>query len=212
MAQVYLGNRMLVDGVTGNQLKVGGYRDPANPSQPDPGNPYYQVQWDDKTEPPSAVAISDGKLKGLIDLRDSKLPEYEKQLDVIARKVMAAVNAVHAGGYGLDDTAQTPPGAQRVFFTGSGAKDMAVNAAIAADPRKIAASGVAGSTGNGDNALRIAGILKGTIPSGVTVTYTDLDGTTRTLTSANDDRRENGLVAIARLRAELKANLGVHPT
>jgi flagellar hook-associated protein 1 len=184
MAQVYLGNRMLVDGMTANRLKVGGYRDPANPSQVDSNNPYSQVQWDDNIEPPNGVAISDGKLKGLLDLRDVNLPGYEAKLDLIARKVMAAVNAVHQTGYGVGDTARPNP--PRPFFTGLGAADIAINAEIVADPKKVAASSLAGAAGNGDIALRIAAILKGTIPSGVTVTYTDLDGTTKTLTSTDD--------------------------
>ena len=144
MAQVFLGSRMLVDGTTSRSLST-----TANPDGT------AAVIWSDTG---AATQVSDGRIKGLIDLRDELLPKYVADLDALAQNIMAAVNAVHQTGYGLDDVGATPPG--RSFFTGSGARDLAVDPAIAGSPRNVAVSASAGAPGDGSKAIAAAQALK----------------------------------------------------
>lgn len=92
-----------------------------------------------------------GELKAILDLRDSLVPKYQDALDTLALGLRDAVNAVHRRGFTLEE----PPAPGDVFFVGSGAKDLAVNPEILANPSKIAAS-LSGAPGDGENALAIA--------------------------------------------------------
>jgi len=47
-------------------------------------------------------AIRDGRLKGLIDLRDTLLPRYINELDQLAAAIVNEVNQQHRVGFGLD--------------------------------------------------------------------------------------------------------------
>ncbi len=80
--------------------------------------------------------ITDGQLKGRIEVRDRIIPDIMDRLDALAGNMISEVNTLHAGGIALDGT-------QNDFFTGSSAADMAVNTAILNDPDKIAAAGPA---------------------------------------------------------------------
>ena len=47
------------------------------------------------------TGLSSGRLKGLIDIRDSELPGLQAQLDELAEKLKAEINAVHNKGTGF---------------------------------------------------------------------------------------------------------------
>lgn len=102
-----------------------------------------------------------GELKAILDLRDTIVPKYQKALDTLARDLQDAVNAVHQRGFTLEE----PPEHGGDFFVGSGAKDLAVNPEILANPMKIAAS-LSGAPGDGENALAIAQLRGKPIISG----------------------------------------------
>jgi flagellar hook-associated protein 1 FlgK len=99
-----------------------------------------------------------GKLQGLIDVRDTIIPDLLTALDTLAVTLRDEVNAVHTGGFDPDGVAGL------AFFQGTGAADLAVNATIANDPRRIAAAntdgGGSGSPWDGDNALDLANLAE----------------------------------------------------
>ncbi|MGC8778081.1 MAG: flagellar hook-associated protein FlgK [Candidatus Caldatribacteriaceae bacterium] len=114
------------------------------------------------------LSSQDGELRALFDLRDGSLGEYKGYLDRLASDLMNAINALHQTGYTLEE----PPTKGDVFFTGSGAVDMAVNPAILADERQIAASST-GAAGDGEIALAIAELRGAKIIDGASATPDD---------------------------------------
>ena len=96
------------------------------------------------------VNTTSGKLRGLIDVRDTAIPGLSAKLDTFAQQLISQVNAIHKGGFGLDGTTNLD------FFSGTGAADIALNPTLAANTDKIAASDTPGTVGNGKNALAIA--------------------------------------------------------
>ncbi|MBX5475012.1 MAG: flagellar hook-associated protein FlgK [Thermoleophilia bacterium] len=100
--------------------------------------------------PPDPAALTSGKLKGLVDL-DAKLTSYMGSLDAVAAKLIADVNAQQAAGFDLYGNAGV------AFFSGTGASDIRVAAAVQADPKLVAASS-SGAPGDGGNAIAAAGL------------------------------------------------------
>jgi flagellar hook-associated protein 1 FlgK len=97
------------------------------------------------------TSLTSGKLAGLRQLRDTTVPGYVTQLDTVVAALIAQTNARHAAGFTL-----TGAGGG-TFFTGTGSADVAVNAALAANPALVAASSN-GQPGNNANALSIAAL------------------------------------------------------
>jgi flagellar hook-associated protein 1 FlgK len=132
---VNIGGRPLVEGVESfalqSPLGAGGHVD---------------VQWADGT----AVNITNGELAGLLEMRDTAIPDYLAQLDAIAAGLIARVNELHEAGYGLDNSTGVS------FLTGASAADIALDGAIVADVRAIAAATALDAPGDGGNALAIA--------------------------------------------------------
>ncbi len=104
--------------------------------------------------------IDGGAMKGLITMRDSRIPEYLTKLDNLAYGLITNVNNLHSGGFDLNGNTgvnfftpfvPTTPG----DYTGAAAL-IEVNPAIASDPEAVAASSVAGEIGNNTVALQIA--------------------------------------------------------
>ncbi|WP_373497770.1 flagellar hook-associated protein FlgK [Desulfococcus sp.] len=97
------------------------------------------------------VAIGGGKLKGLIDTRDTDLKGYIADLEDLAQTLMERVNTLHRDGTGLDGIGG------RDFFTGTSAADMDVHPDLVDDISRIAAAGPGEALpgGNG-NALAMA--------------------------------------------------------
>lgn len=122
-----------------------------------------------------------GKLAGLVELRDTTIPAYQTRLDSIAAELIAQTNALHAAGFDLSGVAGG------AFFTGTGASDVDVNAALIATPALVAASGN-GQPGNADNALALAG-LRTTALAGLGGATID-DAYSQLVTTIGSDARE----------------------
>jgi flagellar hook-associated protein 1 FlgK len=105
----------------------------------------------------ATVGATNGKLGALIALRDTTLPSYQSQLDLIASTLIAQTNALQAGGVDANGVTQTGgvglDGSTGVpFFSGTNASNIAVSVSAA----QIAAATTAGKPGDNTNALRIA--------------------------------------------------------
>jgi flagellar hook-associated protein 1 FlgK len=100
------------------------------------------------------AAVTDGALRGLIDIRDTVIggaTGYIANLDLLAQTVIGQVNTRHAAGVGLDGTTGN------AFFAGADAATIALSAAVAGSTDKIAASSTAGGLpAGGDNAVSLA--------------------------------------------------------
>ncbi len=95
-----------------------------------------------------ALTLTGGAMQGTMDARDGAVADLRRRLDTVATQLLAQINTVHAAGYSLTG------GTGAAFFTGTGAADLAVNAALAADPALVQAAGVAGAVG--DNRVAVA--------------------------------------------------------
>ncbi|MGV3754738.1 MAG: flagellar hook-associated protein FlgK, partial [Verrucomicrobiota bacterium] len=98
----------------------------------------------------TTLNLGRGSLAGTIEVRDGAITDLRSSLDVAAGELISLVNTVHQGGFGLNGTT----GAS--FFTGTNARDIAVNAALVADPSRLQASGEAGSKGDNRTILAMA--------------------------------------------------------
>jgi flagellar hook-associated protein 1 len=117
----------------------------------------------------AAVAtVTDGSLRGQIDMRDTVIGGaggYLDQLDTLAAAVIAQVNTRHAGGFALDATTGNN------FLAGTNAGDIAVDAAVLASTDKIAASDTAANVpGGGNNAVLLAQLQYVVLPIGASTT------------------------------------------
>jgi len=114
------------------------------------------------------ISIRSGKIKGLIDMRDSVIPDMQSDLDDLANAFVEKVNDVHKSGYGSDGFSG------RVFFNEdtTGAQDIDISSDIKNSISAIAAS-KGGSIGDGNNALEIARISETMTMSGDTATIED---------------------------------------
>lgn len=103
--------------------------------------------------------ISGGNLKGLLNVRDTVIPDYQNRLNTLAANLATEVNTQHAVGYGLDGSTGQP------FFSVTAGNEAATISVAITDTRKIAAAGTApvppattpGPSDNG-NVLLLAGI------------------------------------------------------
>ncbi len=77
-----------------------------------------------------------GELKGLIDSRDTLIPSYEKELDLLAQTMAAEINRVHNGGFSL----QGYTGIDFFDPNPTGASDISLSASILSDVKNIAAA------------------------------------------------------------------------
>jgi flagellar hook-associated protein 1 FlgK len=119
------------------------------------------------------TAISGGRLAGAIAARDAHIPAYATRLDELAYEVAQQVNAVHQTGTDLDGNPAL------AFFTTPGspagaAAAMAVNAAVAADPRLVAASAT-GAPGDNQVARQLAELRDARVVGG-TATFSEAWG------------------------------------
>ncbi len=97
------------------------------------------------------LAPSEGKLAGLLEMRDEILPSYLQKLDKVAETIVKEVNLRHRLGYTMDGDEAGD------FFAQSGttAGSIELSAAVQADVRAIATS-ADGSSGDNSVALSIA--------------------------------------------------------
>ena len=157
-----------------------------------PGNTGMQYLTFDQDGMP--VETTTGQLRGLYDARDQDIPNLLAKLDTFATELIASVNAAHTAGTdlngnpGVDFFAPTPPGS-------SAAATIAINAAITAAPRLVAASG-SGAPGDGSVALQIANIQLNGLGGLNGQTFDDFYANIVTVLGA-DVSRANGLAQSA---------------
>ena len=131
---------------------------------------HLDVYWTDRSGNSLNITaqINGGRLGGWLEARDVEIVDYLVRLDTLAQTMINDINALHTAGFDL----YTDPG--EVFFTGSTAADMAVNATIDADPSRIAAATTAaGVPGDGGNAISIAGLQHALTMGGGTASFDD---------------------------------------
>lgn len=114
----------------------------------------------------TAVVVTDGELRGLLDQRDGDLVNRITDLNALLGQVITDVNAAHAAGFGLDGLTG------RAFFTGTNASNIAVNPVVSANTNAVAASTtLAGVPGNAGNANAISALQYAKPLLGATATY-----------------------------------------
>ncbi|MBI4280110.1 MAG: flagellar hook-associated protein FlgK [Armatimonadetes bacterium] len=122
-------------------------------------------QWPDG----GTLSVSKGALAANLTGRDTDIPALQAELDDLADGLISEVNALHSAAY----TLESPTATGVDFFTGSGASDIDVTAAIKADVRKIAASAT-GEPGDGAAAVQIAQLRRSKVMEGGTATIDDV--------------------------------------
>lgn len=147
---VYFGDHELVSGTSARTIAA--VQDTANPGM-------NKLVF---TSDGADVHSTTGELRGVLDARDVAFPGLITKLNTLASSLIGAVNGIHRTGYGLDQlTGQD-------FFTGTDARNIALNATLAASPQSIAAASNPNSTGDGSSALAIANLqLASVLPGGL---------------------------------------------
>jgi len=104
------------------------------------------IYWSDnqKLTPPS------GEIKGTLEVRDRVLVDQLNGLNTMSAGLISQVNAIHSGGYGLNNATGIN------FFNGTDAAGISVNPLL--DASSIATSSAANQVGNNAIALQIAGL------------------------------------------------------
>ncbi len=69
---------------------------------------FYDVSWDDGSGTLTAVTdnITRGELSGMIEMRDTIIPDYLAKVDRLAGGIINAINKLHYNGYGLDGSTE----------------------------------------------------------------------------------------------------------
>ena len=134
---VSIGGRALVSASSSVSLQA----------QPDPANPsLLLVTWQDG----AAFSAKHGELKGIMQVRDTDIPQQLAALDQLASGMASQVNALHRVGFGLNNITGLD------FFTGSDALSLNVNAAL--DAPSLAAASAAIQPADGSLADQIAAL------------------------------------------------------
>jgi len=115
--------------------------------------------------------LSSGSIGGLLEVRDTIIPDYQSQLDRLAYDVAQQINAVHAAGFDLAG------GTGQLFFqtpvaVAGAAAAMRLDTALATDPAKIAASAT-GALGDNGTAKALAQLRGGKVARDGTATFTE---------------------------------------
>ncbi len=137
---VYLGSHELV--FLNQTRAVSVVNDAANPGM-------NKLIW---TQDTTDVVSGSGSLRGILDARDTEIPNLIAKADALAGALITEVNAIHQTGFGLDGTTGLD------FFTGTDASDIAFNAVLSANKDQIATAAAAGAVGDGSIALAIANL------------------------------------------------------
>jgi len=115
----------------------------------------------------SAVNITSGELAGLMQLRDTTIPEFTDRIDQLAASLTTDVNSLHSAGYGLDNSTGLS------LFSGASASDITVNSVVKNNPDKLATSSSINSEGNNEVALSISQLRYAQKFNNGTETYED---------------------------------------
>jgi flagellar hook-associated protein 1 len=151
---VFVGGRALVSNMRAASIDLN--MNPLNQN-------FYDLTW---SSDGAAVQVKSGEVGGLLYQRDVDLPGRLADLNTLMARVITDVNAVHAAGFALDGVTTGTN-----FFTGTGASDIGVNAAIAGNLGLVATGSVAGAPGDGSGALAIADLQRATNLTGNSQSY-----------------------------------------
>ena len=128
-------------------------------TQQDPATGFRNIAWDDGAGNLSDMtgAISSGKLKALLDMRDQHLGNgFIADINNLAQTIITEVNSRHVEGYGLNGSTNIAFFAQA---TSDFARDMNLSVEVKTDVQYIAAASSLGDFSGNDNALRIASLI-----------------------------------------------------
>lgn len=119
----------------------------------------------DGTSFDASSLFPDGKIGSLLNVRDSQVQDVIDRLDQFAQTLVTEFNAQHASGFDLTGAAGGNLFNPIAAVAGA-AGNVQVDAAVAADPRLIAASASAGSVpGDNRNALALVDLRSKSIPA-----------------------------------------------
>lgn len=115
--------------------------------------------------------ITGGRIGGLLQVRDVRVPDYQTRLDTLAYTVVQQVNALHDAGRDLDGNDAG------VFFTAIGAVSgaaaaMTVSAAVSGNSRLVAAATV-NAAGDNQTARAIADLRDARVLNSNVATFSD---------------------------------------
>ncbi|MDP1569102.1 MAG: flagellar hook-associated protein FlgK [Vicinamibacterales bacterium] len=117
------------------------------------------------------AAVTAGTLGGLLHTRDTLIPGYKSDLDTLAHTLATEINALHSAGFDRAGVAAgnffEPPAA-----VAGAAAGLRVEAALIADPSRVAAAAVA-SPGDNAQARAMANLRDGLVMNGGTATLHD---------------------------------------
>ncbi|MCX6827318.1 MAG: flagellar hook-associated protein FlgK [candidate division Zixibacteria bacterium] len=155
---VYIGSLAIVDGTS--SYKIGTRKINSGEMTTN------QIVWEGTTK---EIKNFDGQLKGLIDTRDSIVPQYMGLLDEMAQGLITSVNAIHQTGYGLSDSTGLN------FFDPLkfGAATISINSDIERDNSLIAAAGAEGQPGDNSKALAISYLRNSSVMLGGTASISE---------------------------------------
>ena len=96
------------------------------------------------------LSITGGSMNGTIQARDEDVKGMQDSLNTLAANLITQLNTIHQTGYSLTGSNNN------LFFSGSNAADISVNAALTANPALIQASGTSGASGNNGVVVQMA--------------------------------------------------------
>ncbi len=174
---VVIGNSTLVDGSTARPLQMR-FDTPNPPPAVTPADIPVRITLGDSTD---RLAPLGGELKAGVDFINTDIPTLRGRLDAMASSLVTAVNTAHTAGYTFTGT--TIPGTAAGNFFDAGtvlnpvrASTIKLDAAIAVDPSKIAASGNANAPSDNTTALAMSALRT----ANATVSYTSPSGASET--------------------------------
>jgi flagellar hook-associated protein 1 FlgK len=136
-------------------------------------NGFSDVYWESSSGTLQNITsdISDGRLKGWIEARDTAIPDYLTRLNDMAQNMISSVNTLHSAG----TTLEAPPNDTGIdFFTGTNATDIAVNPLVDNNSNLVAAAlNTEGVPGGNGNAIAISELQNALSMSGGTATFSD---------------------------------------
>ena len=115
------------------------------------------------------AGITNGSIKGILDIRDTQVADYLDQLDKLAVNIAQKINTIHSTGYNLDGITGTDLFDANV----TGAADFELNPAIIADANLIAASDALNEPGNNNIALSLANLQGSLVMNDGDFTFSD---------------------------------------
>lgn len=154
---VLIGSMAIVDG--GDAILLGAYTENVN------GKVQHELRWKGTS---ITVTNLNGQMAGLMESRDTIIPNYIAELDKLASTLVEQVNAIHNTGYGLDGSTGLDFFDDR-FLT---AATIRISSDIDGNQERVAAS-LSGEVGDNRIALAIADLRNATVMNSGTTTIND---------------------------------------